>query len=77
MVTENLAMAEERLCATPTGAADGDHNAYDNPSDLGAFVSTDELEEFLRNFDGGEAEEASLQTQGDADVGGEPITTVH
>lgn len=88
MVTEHLALAEERLCATPTGAADGDHNAYDNPSELradafggeslGAFASPDELDEYLRTFaEGGNGDEAEIQTQGTDDIGGEPTTTVH
>lgn len=71
MVTENLAMAEELV-----------HNPSDTDlegllNEHGAFASPDELEEFLRNFDGGEVDEAVLQTQGEADVGGEPTTTVH
>lgn len=55
-----------------------DHDGPGSISDnLGAFVSNDELEEFLRNFSEGTDEEAELQTQGEADVGGEPTSTVH
>lgn len=45
--------------------------------DLGGFSSIEDLEDFLRTFEAGSEDEASLATQGDDDVGGEPLTTVH
>lgn len=45
--------------------------------DLGGFESLDDLNDFLAKFDTGTDEEAMVQTQGDADIGGEPLTTVH
>lgn len=76
MVNQNMAVANGR---NPDFDPDVDfaNSASLVNADLGAFVSPDELEEFLRNFDGGEVDEAVLQTQGKADIGGEPLDTVH
>lgn len=73
MVTESMVLAEKFVHADTDGL---DREPF-NSNELGAFVSPDELEEFLRTFDGGEGDEATLQTQGEDDVGGEPTTTVH
>lgn len=68
---ENLAVAEKLVHNTDAATLNAIHD------DLGAFVSPDELEEFIRNFSEGTVEEAEFQAQGEADVGGEPTTTVH
>lgn len=59
------------------------HNDIDSDTanalhdDLGGFANIDDLEDFLRNFSDGEEDTATLETQGNDDIGGEPVTTVH
>lgn len=83
MVTQNLAVAEKSVPETDYPFAGEPHDNADDTylegllNEHGAFGSPDELEEFLRNFDGGEVDEAVLQTQGTDDIGGEPLDTVH
>lgn len=71
MVTENLGLAEE-LVRDPS-----EDTLRDLLNDHGAFASGDELDEFLRTFDEGQEDEAHLQVQGEGDIGGEPLSTVH
>lgn len=85
MVHQDLAMAEKLdnvqydpvLDGHPDHISEPFNDTADSSDDLHGFASAEDLEDFLRNFSEGDAEEASCETQGNADVGGEPITTIH
>lgn len=76
MVHQDMALADELVHGNEF---DGLDNATANAlhDDLGGFANIDDLEDFLRGFEASDEDEASFATQGDSDVGGDPIDTVH
>lgn len=83
MVTANTAVDKEVVYTSldthdvfnPDG---GKYETTDNlGDDLGGFSSIDDLEDFLRTFEAGSEDEATVSTQGEGDVAGEPLSTVH
>lgn len=70
MVKEHMPVAEKLV------HPDHVSEPFNDTDELGGFASIDELEDFLRNFSEGSETEASLATQGEADVGGTPVSGV-